>query len=122
MKKLMVLFAIFIFAGCSVISPMSYNVVPSPTNASTEILSDPPGARIEIGADYIGDTPLFVEISAPVSFYGTIINDHLLITATPKQAGLYMQVKDLGDHKIPRKIFFDMNMGPPKEKIDLNIK
>lgn len=120
MKRLSIVLAILLLSSCFAFRPLRYNVVPHKTENAIEIISDPVGARIEINDDYIGDTPLFVEIKAPVNIEGEV-NTDLYIRAIPKQAG-YTQSKDLKWGRLPKRIFFDMHLHPVGESIKIDIE
>ena len=81
-----------------------------------QIISDPPGARIEINGNYVGDAPLTVKIEG---FRDRTFNKTTVIIANPIYAGQYVQVKsfvgntavrELND-KIPERILFIMDIG-----------
>ncbi len=55
-----------------------------------EILSEPPGARIEVNDDYVGDTP--ATISVPCTPDGRF-TEATVICAMPTRPGDYMQTK-----------------------------
>lgn len=95
---------------------------------SVEIISEPSGAKVEINDNYIGKTPLVIELEGWKSTR-TFARSHTIV-AHPVSAGGYTQVKvftgwgepDYTYGKvIPEKIYFNMNLAPVPEKIDLNI-
>lgn len=76
----------------------------------TEIISEPPGARIEINSQYVGDTPLKIHIFR--AFNG-LMNwwDGFTITATPIYVGQRVQRKYVSsDEPTPTRVFFDMRL------------
>ena len=97
--------------GCTNFRKLSVIEVPSPTETSTKITSNPPGARIEIGGKYVGDAPLHVEIDAPLYVNGTV-NKNLYVEAIPDKPEQYKQTINLYERKVPRIISFNMNLAP----------
>ena len=124
MKTLIyLLILITILAGC-ITTPPKIQVVSGPTEKSTEIISDPPGARIEINNEFVGETPLFVEIRRYCNDWTGAEYCNVIIKATPKEKGQYTQSKYFDySIKIPKRIFFDMRLEPvtPKNQYDINI-
>lgn len=83
-----------------------------------DIISDPPGAKIEWGNDYIGDTPLKRVYNGNFGSLAMII-----VKASPTQPNQYSQVKILyGSDVLPRTIYFNMHLKPitPEYNINLN--
>ena len=82
-----------------------------------EIISEPSGAKIEVNQNYIGETPLTINLEGWESTR-TFIRSHIIV-AHPVRAGGQTQVKSFigwyepnrryGD-KIPNKIYFNMNL------------
>lgn len=95
---------------------------------SVDIVSDPSGAIIEINDDYIGKTPLTVELEGWVATR-TFARNHKIV-AHPLRAGGYTQVKifsgwseasrTYGD-TVPKKIYFNMSLEPSPQKYDVEI-
>src|SRR6516162_2556744 len=82
---------------------------------SVQIVSQPPGARIEINGRYAGDAPTTVEIET--SPHGRFWKD-TIIKAYPKDTG-YIQIKAfngesrwLVSDQIPARISFDTRIDP----------
>jgi hypothetical protein len=80
---------------------------------STQFISTPPGARIEVNGDYIGDTPF--TYSWPAKYRdGNEFNDKVTIRALPSGPGQLPQRKffDSGWNKsaIPGRVYFDMRL------------
>jgi PEGA domain-containing protein len=85
----------------------------------TQIISEPPGARIEINGNYVGDAPLTVELAQR----GDYFDEDTVVRAIPHEEGDYAQTKRfltndpwyhpgfVGD-KIPSRIFFNMHLPP----------
>ena len=77
-----------------------------------QIISDPPGARIEVNDDYVGDTPLEIKVA---QHNGNFVND-TTIRAIPIQQGEYVQSKYFSGTflpaAIPSRILFDMGLQP----------
>jgi len=95
---------------------------------SVEIVSDPSGADIEINNNYVGKTPITVNLEGWESTR-TFTRSHTIV-AHPIRAGGQTQVKiflgwrepskTYGD-VIPDKIYFDMNLIRIPNQLDLNI-
>lgn len=105
-----------IYISCKVTSQSS------PKNQfDVQIISDPPGARIEINGNYVGDAPLSVKIEG---FSDRTFNKNTVIIANPIYAGQYVQQKSfigspsLRDYnaKIPERILFIMDLGRAPNK------
>lgn len=124
MKKIIFVLCISLFLfGCGTWT--RYRVVTTPTSKSTEIISTPLGAKIEINNEYIGETPLNVEIIRKQTFI--VSPASLDIVAYPSAPGQYTQKKYIAYHEqTPRKIYFNMDLIPvsPRSdhKVDVNIK
>jgi len=81
-----------------------------------QIISDPPGASIEINGNYVGDAPIIVKIEG---FGDQTFIKSTEIIANPNCAEQYVQQKNFyGGHstrslndKIPEKILFTMDQG-----------
>jgi hypothetical protein len=108
--------AVVLCLGCETqYTPPHYEPAP-PTLVSVEIISDPPGANIEVNDDYIGRTPCVVQI--PSRGTARLFVKNTTIRAMPTTPGHYSQTKwfnglSYGDRDtIPRRIFFDMSLGP----------
>ena len=97
---------------------------PPPVYKSVQIISEPPGARIEINGNYIGDAPLVTQIrkdSAYERFYSSTA-----IRAYPKGDG-YVQTKDfspgsLEGLNLPDRIFFDTNLHSVYPQLPIQIR
>jgi hypothetical protein len=94
-------------------------------NYEVEIISGPPGAKIEINNEYVGETPVTKVWNGRYSEY-----DSYTVTAYPKQAGQYVQTKSIRFESsgelycqvtLPKKIYFDMNLGPTTPSFDVNV-
>ena len=105
-------------AGCA--EPES-TYTPSPVyEATIEVLSEPPGANIEVNQDYIGKAPCTVTVRA---YKGctTFCKDYT-VRALPVIAGQQVQRKDFRDYdSIPKRIFFDMQLVTVPSKLDINV-
>jgi hypothetical protein len=103
MRNTLVIFMAAVLAGCTS-TPVK--------TASVEILSQPPGARIEVNDDYVGITPCTASI--PANIMGEFTRD-TTIRATSDVEGLRVQTKhfsggfEYGENDIvPRRILFEM--------------
>ncbi len=127
-------------SGCSQryvaqkVTPSAYRPVPSvpyqpPPNKKVQIISDPPGARIEVNNDYVGDAPITLDI---LNLYGSgQFSADTVIRAIPNEAGDFVQVKHFAGHlvkygteksdQIPSRIFFNMHLGPVTPAVDVNV-
>jgi len=96
-----------------------------------QVLSDPPGAKINVNGDYVGNAPITVHVectpygltlnNAPVTA-GLVLNN-TEITAEPFQNGQYEQRRDFGGYvrglgwlditPVPSRILFVMALPPP---------
>ena len=112
-----------VFSTCYVSTPSSSNNL-----FEVQIISDPPGARIEVNDNYIGDAPLTVKIEG---YSDRTFKKETIIVANPIIAGQYVQRKrfwggytrELND-RIPERILFIMNLNkaPTQYDIDINKK
>ena len=106
MRNSALLFAAVLF-GCTR-GPVTKQAT-APTGASqikVGILSDPPGARIEVDNNYVGDAPLETEIANRPN----INPSPKVITATPRDNG-YVETKVIQPWQdIASRIFFDTNI------------
>ncbi|MFA5271789.1 MAG: hypothetical protein WC412_05570 [Candidatus Omnitrophota bacterium] len=124
MKRLLLMLLALNIVGCAT-TPPRIQVVSALTDKSTEILSAPPGARIEINNEFVGETPLFVEINRYCNDWTGAEYCNVVINAIPKEKGQYAQTKFFDySVKIPKKIFFDMRLElvSPKKQYDINVK
>jgi hypothetical protein len=86
---------------------------------SVEILSDPPGARIEVNDEYVGDAPCTVEVVC--DGHGMLITK-FEFTALPRYPGHFVRSKTFyGFAQAPARLFFDMRIGRRAPSIDVNI-
>lgn len=88
-----------------------------------QIISDPPGARIEVNQDYVGDAPITIKVPQINGYFA----QNTVIRALPTEAGDYVQTKSFiagqstmeeavslgtwGD-EIPSRILFDTRLAP----------
>ena len=105
--------------------PKPYSPPPEVTKA-VEIISEPPGARIEVNNEFMGEAPLTINVRSTAR---GMFKENTIIRALPVRAGHYVQTKmfidgsyvpDPAFSKIPSKIFFDMRLGTPD--INLNVR
>jgi hypothetical protein len=91
-----------------------------PWNASgwgpVTIISDPPGAKIEVNGEYWGETPLQSNVWYSGSWWV------MRIVAYPVVPGQYSHSKVIMVPPIPRTIYFNMNMKPAPEEQDITIR
>ena len=81
------------------------------------IVSDPPGAMIELDGKAIGNTPL----KRVFNGFQTR-NWKTTIKAIPLETSQYTQVKRIsGDYPIPRNIYFNMHLNPLTGQLNKNV-
>lgn len=89
-----------------------------------EVISEPPGAKIEFENEYFGVAPCVVTVRDAWGRDGKFgpRQGWRVLRAIPSQGGQFVQTKQfrMGD-RIPLKVFFDMNLGPPTQEIDVNL-
>ncbi len=89
---------------------------------TTEVISEPPGARIEVDGDYRGDAPLTITWGSRTIRPAGLSVLHT-VKAFPTYEGHYVQTKIIDeDHPFPKRMFFDMRLQPVTPQIDLNIR
>ena len=115
MKKMVILLALGAsLFGCAANSCYNFDGYAYYTY-EIEIISDPPGAKIEWNNEYKGETPLKLTLD------GSYNNVHLI--AYPAGPGQYTQEKYLSNaNQIPRKIYFNMYLRPVSKEYDINIR
>lgn len=102
--------------GCASASKI-YNV---------EVLSEPPGARIEVNNDYVGDAPLTVAMSGNSN---REVDRHYVVKAFPRPGQLGWVQKKLFWHfglalpsdRIPERIYFDTMLEPGPD-VDVRLR
>ena len=111
----------------SAYQPVSSKPVPYEPK-KTQIISEPPGARIEINDNYVGDAPITVELAQR----GDYFDEDTVVRAIPIEGGDYTQTKrfltndpwyrpgSAGD-KIPSRIFFNMHLVPTTPTTEVNV-
>ncbi len=125
MKKLFFLFVmVMLVNGCATLNSVpngqcKWNSVWGGTmcnNYEVEFVSDPPGAKIEINNNYIGETPI------KQRWLGTYSDDdYWTVTAYPTQASQYTQTKILRMNNLPKRVYFNMYLGPVTPSVNVNI-
>jgi hypothetical protein len=116
MKKILFLLLCLGLAGCATIP---YQKMPPNSyyrdihgeswykDYEIEIISDPPGAKIEWDNEYMGETP------CKIIFKGRWLGiKPIIVIAYPTQPGQYSQIKALNRNPLPRKIYFNMYLKP----------
>lgn len=88
----------------------------------TEILSEPPGARIEVNGNYLGEAPVTTRIRHHPA--DKVVMGKVIIRALPREAGQHVQTKvfqgpqyPFDPHRdvVPERVFFDMTLKPAEE-------
>lgn len=129
MKKLLILIILFV-AGCydsyDYSTPRT-NIYYETSTRTTKVISIPPGARIELDGDYLGDAPLEIQWEV-YSLRGLFTRNHT-VKALPIHVGQYVQSKFFqggyqygSPDKVPKTILFDMNLGPIPKQYELDIR
>jgi len=129
-KVLTVLIALMLILlyGCLTTEYSSSTTTPKTTTPpissfTVEIVSEPSGAVIEVNDNYVGETPVTIELEGWASTR-TFARSHTIV-AHPLYEGGYTQVKIfIGWHKpdhtygdpIPEKMYFNMNLVPASGK------
>lgn len=108
---------LFFVTGCGPSVPVKEKQV--------SIISDPPGAIIEINKEYIGKAPLSINI--PMNFKGEFTRI-TTITATPTHAGQSVQAKvysggfDIASNdKVPNTVYFNMYLRDMSQRVNVNV-
>jgi hypothetical protein len=93
-NKALILLITILFTGCA-----SYTV---------QVISSPPGAKIEVNNGYVGDAPLDIKLTGGA--LNRRFTELTIIRATPSEKG-QTQSKIFGySEKIPEKIYFDTDL------------
>jgi hypothetical protein len=99
-------------------TPATVSATPAYLPKEIEVLSDPPGARIEVNDDYVGDAPLNVKVAEVNGTFSTAT----VIKALPTVGGDWTQSKYFeSGHVVPSRILFQMDLGQPTPAVDLNV-
>jgi hypothetical protein len=87
----------------------------------TQIISDPPGARVIVNGSYLGTTPTTISWTTPA--LNRAFSGHTLVEVLPTEPGHCTQRQPFfyGDH-IPRTMFFDTRLCPQPPSIDVNVR
>ena len=95
-------FALVLVMGCTT-TPRHAGKLPTSSPAPLEVLSDPPGARVEINNQYVGETPY-------KGLYLRTPNQSVTIRAFPSHLDEQLQVKKIAaDEPLPARVHFDMH-------------
>ena len=112
---------VLLLASC--VTPPQQQPKPDPyarTPKEIFILSDPPGARIEVNGNYIGEAPCIatVEVMPSGGLWG-----EKMIVASPVIDGQQVQTKWFRHlQESPDRILFDMNLRRSPARLDLRIQ
>ena len=87
--------SVLALAGCS-------------TTRTVTIDSDPPGARIHKGAEYLGDAPLTIELKEAGAF-----SSREFFTIKASKRGYMSSTKVIDNKKIPKRLLFELQKEPP---------
>lgn len=109
-KSIHVIVIALLMSGCA---SMNNAFSPEPkihsSELMTEIISDPPGAKIEINNQYVGETPLNVHIDR--NYIDVLGWSTVSIIANPLENGQQVQQKFINfNMPTPTKIYFNMNL------------
>lgn len=83
----------------------------------TLIESSPPGARIVINSDYVGNAPVSVDLLK----YRTKWDRHVIVKAMPAGDGCVNAELILPKNDLPKRMFFDTKLCSQSPTLDLNI-
>jgi len=117
---------LFTLIGCEASVPTaeqwkrSYEPLPKYTS-TIEVISDPPGARIEVNQDYVGDAPIAIEVRTTrgnESFFKEYTIRALPIIAGQETQTKYFRVYD----PVPGRVLFDMNLKRIPGRIELHVE
>lgn len=127
---LLALFLISIVGGCETYDTSYHSYTPESYTRTytTKVISDPPGARIELDGDYIGDAPLEIQWEG-WSSNGLFHSSHT-VTALPIYEGQYVQSKYFRGglmfndprHPVPKTILFVMTLAPVPTHYEIDIE
>lgn len=93
----------------------------------TSIESSPPGARIIINSEYVGDAPVSVDLDKyftwNVGSHGEFVSDALIIKAIPSRSGCVQSesLKVKASMHSPKQMFFDTRLCPITPALNLNV-
>ena len=97
-------------------------IATSGSNGRTLIESEPPGVKIEINSQYVGTTPLRVDIPRRRTCVFCDTLESSLIVAYPNIAGQQIQKKYLsGSDPTPTHMFFDMRLVAVPDSLNINV-
>jgi hypothetical protein len=92
-----------------IFSPASRDSITPAATKTIQIISDPPGARIEVNDDYVGDAP--ISITVPTD--RAKVTKVTIIRATLTLQGEYVQSKYFdATSEVLSRILFSMGLGP----------
>ena len=111
MKNVLAILLLCMFlSGCAMMGLEDYNRVICDLqqncyrNYVVEIISEPPGAKIEINGEYIGIAPLRYVINRSINYV-----ESFNVIAYPVTTGQSIQVKNfVAGEVVPRRICFNM--------------
>lgn len=135
MRSALTAIALFVLSGCDTPSRHYQYTNPNgpsgaqlaPAKKTIQIISEPPGARIEVNDDYVGDAPRSIEF--PCDPEGRFI-ERTRIVALPVGFGYTQRklflgypytISSLKGDKIPSRILFDMRLRPVSTDINVNV-
>ena len=107
---------VLLLAGCATDPAKEHQVV-------TEIVSEPPGARIEVNGNYVGDAPVTVRLRHHPA--DRVVMGRVVIRATPRGNEGHVQEKvfqgpayPFDPHRdvVPERVLFVMDLKPADPK------
>ena len=111
-----------LFFGCTEQPSRQHSSYQLPENKfyKVEVISDPPGARVEVNNDFVCDAPCTISLEGWQGRRESA--KRLEIRAIPNAAGEYQQVKFIQPGEpIPHKMLFAMNLGPAVPEVNVNV-
>ena len=116
---------LFVVIGCETTPPPpGVELGPHGTIAHDVLVeASPPGARIEVNGQVVGDTPIRLKIFGDKDgTFHDFGSGYYVIRALSLATNQYPQIRVFGtgrwggppEDKIPKKIYFDMNQRPPQ--------
>jgi hypothetical protein len=110
MKRVLICLGFVLLAGCAAEEPGTAPLEASHTMTfTTRVTSEPPGARIELDDEIIGETPLEIEWEVYSADQNLLFKEDHVVRALPTGLGRYTKKRTFSKGTAaPKTIFFDM--------------